>query len=86
MGLGALLGSNLFNGLAFVGVVAAIHPIQAPVGEIAVVLRFGVLKVLLVLPHPGVIARWRGLVLLLVYAAFVTATLPLERTGKETTT
>jgi Ca2+-transporting ATPase len=33
VGLGTLLGSNLFNGLAIVA--AAIHPIQAPAGEIA---------------------------------------------------
>ncbi|MDP2834029.1 MAG: calcium/sodium antiporter [Pseudomonadota bacterium] len=77
VGLGTLLGSNLFNGLAIVGVAAAIHPIQAPVGEIAAALGFGVLTVLLILPRRGVIARWRGIVLLAAYAAFVTATLAL---------
>jgi cation:H+ antiporter len=75
VGLGTLLGSNLFNGLAIVGVAAAIHPIQAPVGEIAAALVFGVLSMLLILPRAGVIPRWRGLALLLAYAAFVTATL-----------
>jgi cation:H+ antiporter len=77
VGLGTLLGSNLFNGLAIVGVAAAIHPIQAPVGEIAAALVVGVLTVLLILPRRGVIARWRGLVLLAAYAAFVMATLTL---------
>lgn len=77
VGLGTLLGSNLFNGLAIVGVAAAIHPIQAPVGEIAAALVFGVLSVLLILPHAGVIPRWRGVVLLAAYAAFVAATLTL---------
>ena len=75
VGLGTLLGSNLFNGLAIVGVAAAIHPIQAPVGEIAAALVFGVLSMLLILPRAGVIPRWRGLALLTAYAAFVTATL-----------
>ena len=75
VGLGTLLGSNLFNGLAIVGVAAAIHPIQAPVGEIAAALVIGVLSVLLILPRAGVIARWRGLALLTAYAAFVAATL-----------
>ncbi len=56
---------------------AAIHPIQAPVGEIAAALGVGVLTVLLILPRRGVIARWRGLVLLAAYAAFVMATLTL---------
>lgn len=75
VGLGTLLGSNLFNGLAIVGVAAAIHPIQAPVSEITAALGFGALTVLLILPRSGVIQRWRGGVLLLAYAAFVTATL-----------
>jgi len=75
VGLGTLLGSNLFNGLAIVGVAAAIHPIQAPVDEITAALGFGALTVLLILPRAGVIQRWRGGVLLLAYAAFVTATL-----------
>jgi len=77
VGLGTLLGSNLFNGLAIVGVAAAIHPIQAPVDEIVLALGFGVLSVLLILPRAGVVSRWRGLVLLAAYAAFVTATLAL---------
>lgn len=75
VGLGTLLGSNLFNGLAIVGVAAAIHPIQAPFNEVAVALVFGVFSILLILPRAGVIARWRGLALLAAYATFVTATL-----------
>jgi cation:H+ antiporter len=76
VGLGTLLGSNLYNGLAIVGV-AAIHPIQAPTGEVVVALGFGVLTVLLILPRAGRIARGRGLLLLAAYAAYVTATLIL---------
>lgn len=77
VGLGTLLGSNLFNGLAIVGMAAAIHPIRAPLGEVAVALGFGVLAVLLMLPRGGSLSRRRGLVLLAAYAAFVTATLTL---------
>jgi cation:H+ antiporter len=77
VGLGTLLGSNLFNGLAIVGLAAAIHPIRAPQAEVAVALGFGVLTLLLILPHAGVIPRWRGLVLLTAYAAYVVATLYL---------
>jgi len=77
VGLGTLLGSNLFNGLAIVGVAAAIHPIQAPVGEITAALVIGVLSVLLILPRAGVIPRWRGGILLLAYAAFVVVTLTI---------
>jgi len=75
IGLGTLLGSNLFNGLAIVGVTASIHPITVPVSEVAAVLGFGVLTVLLVLPAAGFISRRRGGVLLLVYAVYVVATL-----------
>lgn len=77
VGLGTLLGSNLFNGLAIVGVAAAIHPIHAPVGEIAVALGFGMLTLLLILPRAGLIERWRGLVLLATYGAYVASTLSL---------
>lgn len=86
VGLGTLLGSNLFNGLAIVGVAAAIHPIQAPAGEVAVTLGFGVLTVLLILPRAGRIPRGRGFLLLAAYAAYVAATLLIEstRTGLPT--
>lgn len=77
VGLGTLLGSNLFNGLAIVGVAAAIHPIQAPVDEIAVALGFGALTVLLILPRTGILSRRRGIVLLAAYATFATTTLAL---------
>ncbi len=75
VGLGTLLGSNLFNGLAIVGVAAAIHPIQAPLTGIAAALVFGMLTVLLILPRAGAISRRRGMVLLAVYGAFVATTL-----------
>lgn len=78
VGLGTLLGSNLFNGLAIVGVAAAIHPIQVPTGEVAVALGFGVLTVLLILPRAGILSRQRGLVLLAAYAAYVIATLSIS--------
>lgn len=75
VGLGTLLGSNLFNGLAIVGIAAAIHPIRAPASEVAVALGFGVLMVLLILPRANVISRQRGLIMLAAYAAFLTTTL-----------
>lgn len=74
VGLGTLLGSNLFNGLAVVGTAAAIHPIRAPLGELAVVATFGVVTVLLVLPRGGMISRMRGAALLAAYAGCVLMT------------
>ena len=77
VGLGTLLGSNLFNGLAIVGTASSIHPIRAPVNEVAAALLFGLLTVLWVYPRQGKLGRSRGVVLLLSYAAFVLVTLTL---------
>lgn len=71
VGLGTLLGSNLFNGLAVVGVAATIHPIGAPLSEVGVAVVFGVLTVLLVVSRSGTIPRIRGLVLIAAYCAFL---------------
>lgn len=76
VGIGTLLGSNLFNGLAIVGVAATIHPIVAPPLELAPAIGFGMLAVLLMIPgRNGHIGRLRGIWLLCVYVAFVWATL-----------
>jgi len=79
VGLGTLLGSNLFNGLAIVGVAATIHPIQAPPGQVVAALAFGVLMLLLMLPHSGALSRQRGLALLAAYAVFIVVTVSLSR-------
>ena len=70
VGLGTLLGSNLFNGLAVVGVAAAIHPIRAPLDELGVAAVFGVITVVLVMSRGGTIPRRRGLALLVAYGGF----------------
>jgi len=80
IGLGTLLGSNLFNGLAIVGTAATIQPISVPLGELAVAATFGMVTVLLVVPRGPTISRMRGLALLAAYASFVfmTATQALQ--------
>ena len=70
VGLGTLLGSNLFNGLAVVGTAATIQPIRAPLGELAVAATFGVVTVLLALPRGSMISRRHGFALLAAYGAF----------------
>ena len=74
VGLGTLLGSNLFNGLGIVGVASSIHPIAITPREVAVALAFGVATVLLMLPHAGRLSRRRGAVLVAAYVAFVAST------------
>ncbi len=73
VGLGTILGSNIFNGLWVVGVAATIAPITVPVQEVQLVLGFGIAAlVLLVLPERSdVLQRWRGFLLLTVYGVYV---------------
>jgi cation:H+ antiporter len=72
VGLGTILGSNLFNGLFIVAVAAMIHPIVIEPREVFTVLAFGTVAVALTLPAPdGLIPRLRGALLLLLYAGFV---------------
>lgn len=80
VGVGTLLGSNLFNGLSIVGVAASIHPIAAPPAEIAVALGMGLVSLLLLIPgRDALLGRGRGLLLLVTYVIFVTATLVVGR-------
>lgn len=79
VGVGTLLGSNLFNGLGIVGLAASIHPIHAPFAEILVSIACGIVGVLLMVPRRGVISRDAGIGLLVVYVAFVATTLLVAR-------
>lgn len=74
VGLGTVLGSNIFNGLFIVAVAALIHPIVFDASSVRVALAFGLVAVMLTLPgKSGYIGRGRGLLLLLLYAAYVVA-------------
>jgi cation:H+ antiporter len=72
--LGTILGSNIFNGLFIVAIAAVITPIATDWREVAVSLVFGLAAVALTFPtRAGLIERWRGGLLLLVYAAYLAA-------------
>lgn len=72
VGVGTVLGSNIFNGLLIVGVAAVIYPIAVGWREVAGVLGFGVIAVALTLPNRrGLIHRSRGAILLALYAAYL---------------
>lgn len=76
VGLGTVLGSNIFNGLFIVGVAATISPIAARPVEALPALTLGVLALLAVFPpRSGILRRWRGAVLLCIYAAFLAWTI-----------
>lgn len=76
VGLGTVLGSNIYNGIFIVSVAAIIHPITVPLREVAVTLVFGVVALTFVYPpRNGFMGRWRGILLLALYAAYVTTVL-----------
>jgi cation:H+ antiporter len=75
VGLGTILGSNIFNGLWIVGVAATITPIVVPLNVAAPALLLGGIAVALTFPgRSGVIDRWRGGMLLAVYVAYIVVT------------
>ncbi len=72
IGLGTVIGSNIFNGLFIVGVASAIHPITLSWREVASGLLFGILLLASVLPNRhGFIERRRGALLLALYIIYV---------------
>lgn len=76
VGLGNILGSNIFNVLFIAAVAALIHPYPVNLPEIQPSLLFGVVTTLLIIPgRGGHIPRWRGMLLLALYAAYMTLTL-----------
>jgi cation:H+ antiporter len=76
IGLGTILGSNLFNGLFIIPIAAMIHPIHVHPREAFVALVFGAIAVALTLPRRnGYIGRLRGVVLLLLYSVYLATVL-----------
>ncbi len=76
IGLGTLIGSNIFNNLWIVGIAALIEPIHVDGGEVVVALAASALVLLLVIPGPtGILGRRRGVVLVVAYAAYLGAVL-----------
>jgi cation:H+ antiporter len=76
VGLGNILGSNIFNVLFISAVAAMIQPFAVKMPEVLPSLAFGIITTLLVLPgRAGHLGRWRGFALLLAYAAFIAITM-----------
>lgn len=72
VGIGALLGSNIYNGLFIAGVAGAITPIRISALEAAPALAAGLIGLAFVFPpRDGVYRRWRGAALLAVYVAYL---------------
>ena len=72
VGLGTILGSNIFNGILVVAVAAVIHPITVAWREVAITLVFGLVTLVFAYPsRTGFIERRRGVLLLVLYAAYL---------------
>ena len=72
LGLGTVLGSNIFNGLWIVCVAAIITPISVPWHALVVGLGFGAITIVLIFPaRDGLIGRGRGALLLALYLVYM---------------
>ncbi len=75
IGVGAILGSNIFNGLLIAGVTSVIAPIGVTPGDVGRVLGFGVVATLLIVPTAGgMVGRRRGLLLLALFLGYIAVT------------
>ncbi|MGA8211303.1 MAG: calcium/sodium antiporter [Nocardioidaceae bacterium] len=72
VGVGTVLGSNIFNTLLVVAVATLISPIEIDRAEFAVGIMVSIVVVVLAIPGgSGRLGRWRSLPLLATYAAMV---------------
>ncbi len=72
IGLGTVLGSNIFNGALIIPIAALITPIRVDWGEIAVAIAFGIAVLIAILPIPSaVLGRKRGALLLSLYVSSI---------------
>ncbi|MEZ5329395.1 MAG: calcium/sodium antiporter [Verrucomicrobiales bacterium] len=79
VGLGNILGSNVFNVLFVASVAALIHPYAVNLRELMPSLLFGFVTTIMIVPgRGGVIGRWRGYVLLGLYVLYMTWELRAE--------
>lgn len=76
VGLGNILGSNIFNVLFIAAVAALIRPYPVKLPELLPSLLFGVVTTLLIMPgRGGHIGHWRGRLLLVIYAFYLVLSL-----------
>lgn len=74
VGLGTVLGSNIFNGLWVVSIAALITPIAVDLRAVATALTTGLVALLITYPlRGGYIGRRRGVLLLALYAVYLVA-------------
>jgi cation:H+ antiporter len=72
--VGNLVGSNLFNILAIVGITSTVRPLPVPGhmlwGDFPIMLLVAILPLMLVIPRPHLMTRWKGAMMLLLYFGY----------------
>lgn len=76
VGIGTILGSNIFNGLWIVGIAVLIAPVEQVGPAVLLSLVFAVVLTLLLIPGRSLtLGRPRGVVLIAIYALYVVITI-----------
>ena len=83
MAVGNVVGSNIFNSLLIIGVCALIHPMSVSMTAICRDLPFAFVATLMLIFMliDGTLSKGEGLVMLLVFASYMTYTLHTARKG-----
>ena len=71
IGLGTIIGSNIYNGGFIIAIAALIHPIHVNFREVGAAIGFGLALVALLLNARGFLGRRLGLLFLALYLAYV---------------
>ncbi len=76
VGLGTVLGSNVFNNLWIVGLASLVEPIEVGTPDVSVAIAAGLIGLIFVIPNrDGVLGRGRGIALLVVFVAYTAVTI-----------
>lgn len=81
IGLGTVVGSNIYNGAFVIAIAALIHPIGFGFRDVGVAIGFGLALVALLLNARGVLGRRLGLMFLAIYAGYVAVLVMLGGAG-----
>ena len=81
VGLGTVIGSNIYNGAFIIAIAAFIHPIAFSFREVGATIGFGLALVALMLNARGGLGRRLGVVFLAIYAAYLAVLLTLGPPG-----
>jgi cation:H+ antiporter len=78
VGVGTVLGSNVFNNLWIVGLAGVIEPIRTDASEVLIAVGACLVALALVVPpRAGLLQRWRGVALVAVAVAYAVGTILL---------